>query len=61
MHSEYAKVPEDVVVKINETKKNGGRILAVGTTVVRSLETAAREPNENVRLFPAFSSFISSY
>ena len=42
MHSEYARVPSDVVKKIHETKNNGGRVLAVGTTVVRSLETAAR-------------------
>ena len=43
MHSEYMSVSQDVVDKINETKKNGGRVLAVGTTVVRSLETAARK------------------
>jgi S-adenosylmethionine:tRNA ribosyltransferase-isomerase len=42
MHSEYMCVSQDVVMKINETKKQGGRILAVGTTVVRSLETAAK-------------------
>ena len=42
MHSEYAYVSKDVIKKITETKNNGGRILAVGTTVVRSLETAVR-------------------
>jgi len=42
MHSEFMFVSQDVVMKINETKKKGGRILAVGTTVVRSLETAAK-------------------
>ena len=35
-------VSKDVINKIIETKNNGGRILAVGTTVVRSLETAVR-------------------
>ncbi len=42
MHSEWLEVPEDVVGAIRKTKKQGGRIIAVGTTVVRSLETAAQ-------------------
>ena len=41
MHSEYAEVPVHVVEAIVETKKAGGRVIAVGTTSVRSLETAA--------------------
>jgi S-adenosylmethionine:tRNA ribosyltransferase-isomerase len=61
MHSEYARVPADVVKKIHETKNNGGRILAVGTTVVRSLETAARggvltsfEGDTDIFIYPGF-------
>jgi S-adenosylmethionine:tRNA ribosyltransferase-isomerase len=61
MHSEYMQVSQDVVDKINETKKNGGRILAVGTTVVRSLETAAKsgvlasfEGDTNIFICPGF-------
>ena len=42
MHSEYAEVSADVVAKIAETKANGGRVIAVGTTSVRSLESAAQ-------------------
>lgn len=42
MHSEYAEVSEDVVAKIAATKANGGRVIAVGTTSVRSLESAAQ-------------------
>ena len=42
MHSEYLDVPQSVVDEILQTKKQGGRIIAVGTTVVRSLETAAK-------------------
>jgi|TARA_B100000953_G_scaffold281879_1_gene259641 S-adenosylmethionine:tRNA ribosyltransferase-isomerase len=42
MHSEYMSIDKDVINKIIETKNNGGRILAVGTTVVRSLESAVR-------------------
>jgi len=43
MHSEYVEVPEEVVTAINETKANGGRVVAVGTTSVRSLESAAQD------------------
>ena len=42
MHSEYIEVPSDVVAKIAATKARGGRIIAVGTTSVRSLESAAQ-------------------
>ncbi|MCK4744201.1 MAG: tRNA preQ1(34) S-adenosylmethionine ribosyltransferase-isomerase QueA [Sulfuriflexus sp.] len=42
MHSEYLEVSEATVTAINETKARGGRVIAVGTTSVRSLETAAR-------------------
>ncbi len=42
MHSEYFEIDQDTVDKINQTKKNGGRIIAVGTTAVRSLESAAK-------------------
>ncbi|WP_417666787.1 tRNA preQ1(34) S-adenosylmethionine ribosyltransferase-isomerase QueA [Pseudidiomarina sp.] len=42
MHSEYAEVPEDVVQAISETRARGGRVIAVGTTSVRSLESAAQ-------------------
>ncbi|MBT8141613.1 MAG: tRNA preQ1(34) S-adenosylmethionine ribosyltransferase-isomerase QueA [Gammaproteobacteria bacterium] len=42
MHSEWLDVPQSVVDEIMQTRQQGGRIIAVGTTVVRSLETAAR-------------------
>jgi S-adenosylmethionine:tRNA ribosyltransferase-isomerase len=42
LHGEYCIVGEDVVKKIVETKKNGGRVIACGTTVVRALETAGK-------------------
>jgi len=41
MHSEYAEVSQQVVDKINATKAAGGRVIAVGTTSVRSVESAA--------------------
>ena len=42
IHEEYVVVPAETVEKIDETKKKGGRIWAVGTTTVRALEFAAR-------------------
>ncbi|KUE80189.1 S-adenosylmethionine:tRNA ribosyltransferase-isomerase [Aeromonas schubertii] len=42
MHSEYAEVPQEVVDSIAATRARGGRVIAVGTTSVRSLESAAR-------------------
>jgi S-adenosylmethionine:tRNA ribosyltransferase-isomerase len=41
MHREWVEVPQSTVEQIRETKARGGRIIAVGTTVVRSLESAA--------------------
>lgn len=42
MHSEYLEVGEDVVEQIKTTRANGGRVIAIGTTSVRSLESAAK-------------------
>ena len=42
MHSEYAEVPPEVVEQILATKARGARVIAVGTTSVRSLESAAQ-------------------
>ncbi len=41
MHEEYLEVPEAACDAINAASTAGGRVIAVGTTVVRSLETAA--------------------
>ncbi len=43
MHSEFYIVEEDQAKLINDTKKNGGRVLAVGTTSCRTLESATSE------------------
>lgn len=42
MHAEYVEVPAGVVEQIKATKKRGGRVIAVGTTSVRSIESAAK-------------------
>ena len=41
MHSEWYQVPESVVELVNRTRANGGRVVAVGTTSVRCLESAS--------------------
>jgi len=42
MHSEWFEVPADTVAAIAATRAAGGRIVAVGTTTMRALESAAR-------------------
>jgi S-adenosylmethionine:tRNA ribosyltransferase-isomerase len=42
MHHEYLEVPAATCAAIHATRARGGRVVAVGTTVVRSLESAAR-------------------
>ncbi|HEY0633937.1 MAG TPA: tRNA preQ1(34) S-adenosylmethionine ribosyltransferase-isomerase QueA [Gammaproteobacteria bacterium] len=43
MHSEWLEVPAETVEAVERTRARGGRVVAVGTTVVRSLESAARD------------------
>ena len=43
MHSEYINVTKEAADTINSARKNGGRIIAVGTTSCRTLESAADE------------------
>lgn len=43
MHSEWLEVGQDVVDAVQACKARGGRVIAVGTTSVRSLESAARD------------------
>jgi len=40
MHSEYYAVPEPTAEAIDLTRRRGGRVVAIGTTVVRTLESA---------------------
>ncbi|USH01892.1 tRNA preQ1(34) S-adenosylmethionine ribosyltransferase-isomerase QueA [Grimontia kaedaensis] len=56
MHSEYAEVPQEVVDAVLATKARGNRVIAVGTTSVRSLESAAQySKNEGTELKPFFN------
>ncbi|MFT6585480.1 MAG: S-adenosylmethionine:tRNA ribosyltransferase-isomerase [Cognaticolwellia sp.] len=54
MHAEYVEVPSSVVTQIEQTKMNGGRVIAVGTTSVRSLESAAKVAKEQGKSLSEF-------
>lgn len=62
MHSEHYYVPAETAKKINKTKKNGGRIIAVGTTSCRTLESASDESgylsecdaSTNIFIYPGY-------
>lgn len=47
MHSEFYMIDEEAAAKLNRTKDNGGRVICVGTTSCRTVESAA---DENGRL-----------
>jgi S-adenosylmethionine:tRNA ribosyltransferase-isomerase len=56
MHSEFFNVGREAVDAVYRARSRGGRVVAVGTTVVRSLEAAAlhgdlRETSKQTRLF----------
>ncbi len=42
MHSEHYSISKETADKINRTKQNGGRVIAVGTTTCRTLESVAK-------------------
>lgn len=51
MHSEWGEVGSDVVEKIKAQKARGGRVIAVGTTSLRILESAAQTSHEGLEAF----------
>ena len=56
MHSEYAEVPEETIAAIAATRRRGGRVIAVGTTSVRSLESAAQAAKQKGEALQPFFS-----
>jgi S-adenosylmethionine:tRNA ribosyltransferase-isomerase len=60
IHSEWCHLPETSANLINQTRRRGGRIIAVGTTSVRTLETAASriDPSGNI---PAYEGHTNLY
>ena len=62
MHSEWATVSQEVVHQIQETQHSGKRVIAVGTTSLRSLETAAQsgvlkpfEGETDIFIYPGYA------
>ncbi len=47
MHSEWCELPEESAALLNETRQKGGRIVSVGTTSVRTLESVAQQGSLN--------------
>ena len=62
MHSEHYHLPKETADLINKTKKNGGRVIAVGTTSCRTLESVATFTGEikeaegwtNIFIYPSY-------
>jgi len=52
IHTEWCELSESTAEKINATKNEGGRIIAVGTTSVRTLETAAQNAKSGQVVLP---------
>ena len=48
MHAEYAEIPAETATTIARVRAAGGRVIAVGTTVVRALESAAMASTNGV-------------
>lgn len=51
MHSEWCQLTSEVATRLNQTREGGGRIFAVGTTSVRTLETAFNPPTHRFEPF----------
>ena len=49
MHAEWGRVSDDTAARVNEVRRAGGRVIAVGTTALRLIESAA---DESGRLHP---------
>ena len=58
MHAEYAEVPIEVVNAVRTAKQAGGRVIAVGTTSVRSLESAAQASQGELAAFQSDTSIF---
>ena len=49
IHTEWCELPQETADLINQTKNSGGRVIAVGTTSVRTLESAGRKAIFDIR------------
>jgi S-adenosylmethionine:tRNA ribosyltransferase-isomerase len=63
IHTEWCELPQETADLINQVRQSGGRIIAVGTTSVRTLESAAKQSdveNQKIKIMP-FSGPTSIY
>ncbi|MBI5353076.1 MAG: tRNA preQ1(34) S-adenosylmethionine ribosyltransferase-isomerase QueA [Chloroflexi bacterium] len=65
IHTEWCELPQETADLINETKRNGGRVVAVGTTSVRTLESVGVGNRESGMIsnsrFPTPNSQVSAF
>jgi S-adenosylmethionine:tRNA ribosyltransferase-isomerase len=61
IHTEWCELPQETADLINQTKQNGGRVIAVGTTSVRTLESAALQTTNYQLLITAFTGSTSIF
>lgn len=54
MHEEWIDIPEQTLKAIQETKKNGGRVISVGTTTARALESNITHGFTNIFITPGY-------
>ena len=54
MHAEYCEIPPETAQTVNETRSKGGRIIAVGTTSCRTLESRAA-PDGHLEPYAGFT------
>ena len=63
MHSEYCIIPQETADILNETRRKGGRIIAVGTTTCRTLESFVNDDHSfsersgwtDIFIYPGYS------
>ncbi|MEG0474395.1 MAG: tRNA preQ1(34) S-adenosylmethionine ribosyltransferase-isomerase QueA [Carnobacterium sp.] len=60
MHSEFYRLSEEAASQLNEVKKAGGRIVAVGTTSIRTLETIGTKFNGSIQADSGWTSIFIS-
>lgn len=58
MHTEFYSVTEEAAATINRTKANGGKVIAVGTTSTRTLETIGSKYNGEIRAEQGWTSIF---
>ncbi len=61
IHTEWCELSQETAELINQTKQNGGRVIAVGTTSVRTLESAASLNTEHGSSITAFTGSTSIF